>query len=213
MKFTILSLLLLSLAACKERGGDPDIDSRSVEYNNRAIEKIQRFIHEGLPDTTAFAQAGTIADTARIIFGEVVDSCQRLLDSAVMYSLQYYLYYAQKARLYVYCMDYENAYKWALKALERKDFPGLRIGAGLFAHRLGNEREAQTHYRRAIEQFEACDSLSQPYVMDYVFALSLSGEKEKALRVIDSLACDTLLRRQLLSLAENPQDAIDESIP
>lgn len=39
MKFTILSLLLLSLAACKERGNEPDIDPRSVEYNNRAIKK------------------------------------------------------------------------------------------------------------------------------------------------------------------------------
>ena len=67
---------------------------RSIEYNLRAEEVLQRFLHEGMPDTTAWAQAETFSDSVRILFRDVVDSCQTLLDSAVMYSPQSHLYYA-----------------------------------------------------------------------------------------------------------------------
>jgi len=40
-----------------------------------------------------------------------------------------------------------------------------------------------------------------------------SQEKEKARRTIDSLVKDTLLKRHLLLLTENPQEVIDATIP
>ena len=101
-------------------GNQNGIDPRSIEYDNRAEEALQRFLHEGMPDTTAWAQAETFSDSVRILFRDVVDSCQTLLDSAVMYSPQSHLYYARKATLYLYCLDYGNALVWMKKALEKK---------------------------------------------------------------------------------------------
>ncbi len=86
-------LLLLSCCDRPEAAFDP----RSVQYNDRAVEMMHSFIREGTLDTTGFSDAVTLADSSRIMFGSIVDSCQALLDSAVMYSPDYYLYYAQKA--------------------------------------------------------------------------------------------------------------------
>ena len=213
MKAIFFLLPLFALAACKEAGDGNEINPRSIEYNNRVVEIMQRFIHEGIPDTTKLAQAETTADTARILFRDIVDSCQTLLDSAVMYSPQYYLYYAQKARFYIYCLDYENAYIWALKALEKKNLPELRIGAGMFLQRMGKEQEAEAHYERAIDQYQTLDTLSQADLMNYTLALALTRQKEKARRTIDSLVKDTLLKRHLLLMTENPQEVIDATIP
>ena len=104
-------------------GNQNGIDPRSIEYDNRAEEALQRFLHEGMPDTTAWAQAETFSDSVRVVFRDVVDSCQTLLDSAVMYSPQSHLYYARKATLYLYCLDYGNALVWMKKALEKKGPP------------------------------------------------------------------------------------------
>ena len=123
MKTLYVLLPLLALAACQGCGNQNGIDPRSIEYDNRAEEALQRFLHEGMPDTTAWAQAETFSDSVRILFRDVVDSCQTLLDSAVMYSPQSHLYYARKATLYLYCLDYGNALVWMKKALEKKGPP------------------------------------------------------------------------------------------
>ena len=49
--------------------------------------------------------------------------------------------------------------------------------------------------------------------MNYTFALALTRQQDKARQAIDSLARDTLLKRQLLSLIANPQEIIDAAIP
>lgn len=75
-------LLILSCCDRPEAAFDP----RSVQYNDRAVEMMHSFIREGTFDTTGFSDAATLTDSSRIMFGSIVDSCQALLDSAVMYS-------------------------------------------------------------------------------------------------------------------------------
>ena len=126
-------LLILSCCDRPEAAFDP----RSVQYNDRAVEMMQSFIREETFDTTGFSDAATLADSSRIMFGSIVDSCQALLDSAVMYSPDYYLYYAQKAFFYAYCADYERSYRWISEALARKDIPEIRLYAGMLLHKMG----------------------------------------------------------------------------
>ena len=204
----------LFLTGCKgkmENSPDP----RSIAYNDRAVAMIRNYVDRDdiWPDSAVLAQCHTRTDTIRMMMKNIVDSCQILMDSALLYSPDQYFYYAQKATFYACGAYYEDAFRWIDKAIGIKDIPELRIGAGLFLHKMGKEKEAETYYRQAVERYETFDTLSRADMMNYTLALALSHQKEKALRVIDSLACDTLLRRQLLSLAENPQDAIDESIP
>lgn len=213
METAFFLLPLLALAACHETGDGNEIDPRSVEYNNRAVEMMQHFIHEAVPDTTQWAQAETFTDSVRVLFRDIVDSCQSLLDSAVKYSPRHYFYYAQKARFYLYRIDHENAYAWTLKALEKKELPELRIAAGMLLQKMGKEQEAETHYAQVIGRYEARNTLSRADLMNYTFALVLTRQQDKARQTIDSLARDTLLKRQLLSLIANPQEIIDAAIP
>ena len=137
MKTLHVLLPLLALAACQGRGNQNGIDPRSIEYNNRAEEALQRFLHEEMPDTTAWAQAETFSDSVRVLFRDVVDSCQTLLDSAVMYSPQSHLYYARKATLYLYCLDYGNALVWMKKALEKRTSPRFGSASGCCCKKQG----------------------------------------------------------------------------
>lgn len=174
---------------------------------------MQRFLHEGMPDTTAWAQAETFSDSVRVVFRDVVNSCQTLLDSAVMYSPQSHLYYARKATLYLYCLDYGNALVWMKKALEKKDLPSLRLSIGMLLQKTGDESQARTWYRQAADRYRALDTLSQADGMNYVLALTLAGEKEHAYKAIDSLIKDTLLRGQLRRTLDDPQEALDAFLP
>ncbi|HIT97554.1 MAG TPA: hypothetical protein IAC44_01815 [Candidatus Merdimorpha stercoravium] len=174
---------------------------------------MQRFLHEGMPDTTAWAQAETFSDSVRILFRDVVNSCQTLLDSAVMYSPQSHLYYARKATLYLYCLDYGNALVWMKKALEKKDLPSLRLSIGMLLQKTGDEPQARTWYRQAADRYRALDTLSQADGMNYVLALALAGEKEHAYKAIDSLIKDTLVRGQLRRTLDDPQEALDAFLP
>ena len=213
MKTLHILFPLLALAACQGCGNQNGIDPRSIEYNNRAEEALQRFLHEGMPDTTAWAQAETFSDSVRILFRDVVDSCQTLLDSAVMYSPQSHLYYARKATLYLYCLDYGNALVWMKKALEKKDLPSLRLSIGMLLQKTGDEPQARTWYHQAAAQYHALDTLSQADKVNYALALTLAGEKEQARKAIDSLIKDTPAREQLLRALENPQGTLDDFLP
>ena len=213
MKTLHVLLPLLALAACQGRGNQNGIDPRSIEYNNRAEEALQRFLHEEMPDTTAWAQAETFSDSVRVLFRDVVDSCQTLLDSAVMYSPQSHLYYARKATLYLYCLDYGNALVWMKKALEKKDLPSLRLSIGMLLQKTGDEPQARTWYHQAADQYRALDTLSQADKVNYALALALAGEKEQARKAIDSLIKDSPAREQLLRTLENPQGTLDDFLP
>ena len=213
MKTLHILLPLLALAACQGCGNQNGIDPRSIEYNNRAEEALQRFLHEGMPYTTAWAQAETFSDSVRVLFRDVVDSCQTLLDSAVMYSPQSHLYYARKATLYLYCLDYGNALVWMKKALEKKDLPSLRLSIGMLLQKTGDEPQARTWYHQAADQYRALDTLSQADKVNYALALALAGEKEQARKAIDSLIKDSPAREQLLRTLENPQGTLDDFLP
>ena len=212
MKIIFLLLVPLLLFCCKGEKA-AETDPRSAAYNDRAIEKIQHFMREGTPDTTGLAQAGTRADSARVLFKNIVDSCQILLDSAVMYSPDHYLYYSQKAMFYAYCADYRNSYKWIVKALEKKDIPEIRLYTGMLLYKMGKENQAQEEYAQVIRQYEKRDTLSDGDVYNYAFALSLIGEKEKAAQVIGTQIKDTLLKKELSGTVAGGKEIIDAMMP
>ena len=83
----------------------------------------------------------------------------------------------------------------------------------MFLKKMGKEKKAGVYYKQAISNYKTFDTLSRADMMNYTLALSLSGEKEKARQIIDSLVKDTLLKRHLLLLTENPQEVIDATIP
>ena len=139
--------------------------------------------------------------------------CQTLLDSAVMYSPQSHLYYARKATLYLYCLDYGNALVWMKKALEKKDLPSLRLSIGILLQKTGDEPQARTWYHQAAAQYHALDTLSQADKVNYALALALAQEKDSARKAIDSLIKDTPAREQLLRTLENPQGTLDDFLP
>lgn len=99
------------------------------------------------------------------------------------------------------------------KALEKKDLPELRLGAGMFLQKAGEERQAHTRYQQVADQYRIRDTLSSADRINYAFSLILSGEKETARRTIDSLITDTLARKQLLQMTENPKEALDALFP
>ena len=202
-------LLILSCCDRPEAAFDP----RSVQYNDRAVEMMQSFIREGTLDTTGFSDAVTLADSSRIMFGSIVDSCQALLDSAVMYSPDYYLYYAQKAFFYAYCADYERSYRWISEALARKDIPEIRLYAGMLLHKMGKHGQSQMEYGRAIGQYEMRDTLSEADLCNYAFALSLAGEKEKALQVVGDHIKDSVMKKQMSEMIGEGGKVIGTMIP
>ena len=166
-----------------------------------------------LPDSSLLASCRTRTDTIQRVMKDIVDSCQTLLDSALLYSPEHYFYYAQKATLYACGAYYQEAARWMEKALEKKDLPELRLGAGMFLQKAGEERQAQACYRQVADQYSTRDTLSPADRINYAFALILSGEKEMARGTIDSLITDTLARKQLLQMTENPQEALNALFP
>lgn len=216
MKKSIFLTLLcpLLLTGClEEREELPD--PRSIEYNDRAVAMIRNYVDRDdiLPDSTALAQCRTRTDTIQLMMKNIVDSCQVMIDSALLYSPDHYFYYAQKASFYACGAYYQDAFLWMNKALEKKNLPELRLGAGMFLQKMGRENEAEAYYKQVIDQYQNRDTLSQADLMNYTFALGLTQQKEKALRITDSLAKDTLLKRQILSTIENPQELIDIMMP
>ncbi len=214
-KLLLWGLPLLCLAAgCREQT-DETPDERSTAYNDRAIALMQDYLERDdiLPDSSLLAACRTRTDTIQRVMKDIVDSCQILLDSALLYSPEHYFYYAQKATLYACGAYYQEAARWMEKALEKKDLPELRLGAGMFLQKAGEERQAQTCYRQVADQYRTRDTLSSADRINYAFALILSGEKETARRTIDSLITDTLARKQLLQMTENPQEALEGLFP
>lgn len=138
MKTILLLLSVFLVLSCKTRQEEP-FDPRSKKYNDRAVEMMHDFILSGTPDTTGISQALTTSDSARVMFKNIVDSCQVLLDSAVMYSPDYYLYYSQKSFFYAYCADYEKSYLWIQKSLDKKDIPETRFYADMVLHKMGKD--------------------------------------------------------------------------
>lgn len=216
MKKSIFLTLLcpLLLTGClEEREELPD--PRSIEYNDRAVAMIRNYVDRDdiLPDSAALAQCRTRTDTIQLMMKNIVDSCQVMIDSALLYSPDHYFYYAQKAFFYACGAYYQEAFLWMNKAIEKKDIPELRLGAGMFLQKMGRENEAEAYYKQVINQYQNCDTLSQADLMNYTFALSLSGRKEEAAQVVDSLTKDTLLIHQLLFSIENPKEMIDIMMP
>lgn len=213
MKTILLLPAIFLILSCGGRPEEP-FDPRSVQYNDRAVAVMRHFISEGMPsDTARFSQARTMADSARAMFKDVVDSCQTLLDSAVMYSPDYYLYYAQKAFFYSYCADYEKSYRWISEALARKDIPEIRLYAGMLLHKMGKHGQSQHEYDRAISQYEMRDTLSEADLCNYAFVLSLTGEKEKALQVVGNHVKDTAMKKQMSEMIGQGDKIIGTMIP
>lgn len=204
----------LFLTGCKGKM-ENSLDPRSIAYNDRAVTMMRNYVDRDdiWPDSAALAQCHSRTDTVRMMMKNIVDSCQILIDSALLYSPDQYFYYAQKATFYACGAYYEEAFQWINKAIEIKDIPELRLGAGMFLQKMGKEKKAGVYYKQAISNYKTFDTLSRADMMNYTLALSLSGEKEKARRTIDSLVKDTLLKRHLLLLTENPQEVIDATIP
>ena len=98
-------------------------------------------------------------------------------------------------------------------AAAKKIPPNIRFGAGMFLQKAGEKRQAQSCYRQVADQYRTRDTLSSADRINYAFALILSGEKETARRTIDSLITDTLARKQLLHMTENPQEALEGLFP
>ena len=83
----------------------------------------------------------------------------------------------------------------------------------MFLQKAGEEQQAHTRYRHVADQYRTRDTLSSADRINYAFALILSGEKEMARRTIDSLITDTLARKQLLQMTENPQEDLNALFP
>ena len=107
--------------------------------NDRAIALMQDYLErdEILPDSSLLAACRTRTDTLQRVMKDIVDSCQTLLDSALLYSPEHYFYYAQKATLYACGAYYQEAARWMEKALEKKTSPNSGSVPGCSCKRRG----------------------------------------------------------------------------
>lgn len=68
-------------------------------------------------------------------------------------------------------------------------------------------------YGRAIGQYEMRDTLSEADLVNYAFALSLAGEKEKALQVVGNHMKDSVMKKQMSEMIGGGGKVIGTMIP
>lgn len=167
---------------------------------------------EVLPDSSLLAACRTRTDTIQRVMKDIVDSCQILLDSALLYSPEHYFYYAQKATLYACGAYYQEAARWMEKALEKKDLPELRLGAGMFLQKAGRNDKPSLlpasgrpipHPRHPVvrrpDQLRICPD-------------PVRGKRNGSTHHRQPVT-DTLARKQLQQMTENPQEALEVLFP
>ena len=72
---------------------------------------------------------------------------------------------------------------------------------------------AQNGKTRTIGQYEMRDTLSEADLCNYAFALSLAGEKEKALQVVGNHMKDSVMKKQMSEMIGEGGKVIGTMIP